>query len=94
VARPCLPWAGEERVDVEELRVELWGGLHGVHAAVSGRESTTNRRRPQPGVGVAYSVDLLCRNDGVVLEIMSKMHELLEDLSSSSRDETPQTNAR
>jgi transposase len=25
------------------------------------------------------------------LEIMSKMHELLESLSKSSRDETPQT---
>jgi len=28
---------------------------------------------------------------GVALEIMSKMHELLEGLSKSSRDETPQT---
>jgi transposase len=28
---------------------------------------------------------------GVALEIMSKMHELLENLSKSSRDETPQT---
>ncbi|MET4781364.1 transposase [Glaciihabitans sp. UYNi722] len=28
---------------------------------------------------------------GVALEIMSKMHELLESLSKSSRDETPQT---
>jgi len=27
----------------------------------------------------------------VALEIMSKMHELLENLSSSSRDEPPQT---
>jgi hypothetical protein len=26
---------------------------------------------------------------GVALEIMSKMHELLESLSQSSRDETP-----
>ena len=28
---------------------------------------------------------------GVALEIMSKMHELLENLSKSSRDETPHT---
>ncbi|TFD66513.1 hypothetical protein [Cryobacterium ruanii] len=28
---------------------------------------------------------------GVALEIMSKMHELLESLSKSSRDETPHT---
>ena len=28
---------------------------------------------------------------GVALEIMSKMYELLESLSKSSRDETPQT---
>ena len=28
---------------------------------------------------------------GVALEITSKMHELLESLSKSSRDETPQT---
>jgi hypothetical protein len=27
----------------------------------------------------------------VALEIMSKMHELLESLSKSSRDETPHT---
>jgi hypothetical protein len=55
------------------------------------RPQTAGARSP---VGVAYAVEVLYGDDGMVLEVMSKMCELLKDFSSSSRDETPKTNAR